>query len=94
MGLYKELCQILGEENVRVSEPMSRHTTFQVGGPADYFVTPKEERQIQDVAAVLQGAGVPFYIMGNGSNLLVGDKGYRGVTVSYTHLTLPTLLRV
>ncbi|MCI9441206.1 MAG: UDP-N-acetylmuramate dehydrogenase [Ruminococcus sp.] len=81
MGLYKELCQILGEENVRVSEPMSRHTTFQVGGPADYFVTPKEERQIQDVAAVLQGAGVPFYIMGNGSNLLVGDKGYRGVMI-------------
>ena len=62
-------------------EPMSRHTTFQVGGPADYFVTPKEERQIQDVAAVLQGAGVPFYIMGNGSNLLVGDKGYRGVMI-------------
>lgn len=81
MDLYKELCRILGEENVRVKEPMSRHTTFQVGGPADYFVTPKEEGQIQDTAAVLKEAGAAFYVMGNGSNLLIGDKGYRGVMI-------------
>lgn len=81
MDLYKELCQILGEENVRVSEPMSRHTTFQVGGPADYFVTPSEEGQIRDIAAVLREAGAAFYIIGNGSNLLVGDNGYRGVMI-------------
>ncbi len=81
MELYKELCRILGEENIRVKEPMSKHTTFQVGGPADFFVTPKEEGQIRDVAAVLKEAGVSFYVMGNGSNLLVGDKGYRGVII-------------
>lgn len=81
MDLYKKLCQILGEENVLTKEPMSRHTTFQAGGPADYFVTPQEEGQVRDAAAVLRETDTPFYIMGNGSNLLVGDQGYRGVII-------------
>lgn len=81
MDLYKELCRILGEENVRVSEPMGRHTTFQAGGPADYFLTPVKEGQIRDAVRVLKEAGTAFYIMGNGSNLLVGDKGYRGAVI-------------
>lgn len=81
MDLYKELCRILGEENVRVSEPMSRHTTFQVGGPADYFLTPTKDGQIRDATNALKRAGTAFYIMGNGSNLLVGDKGYRGAMI-------------
>ena len=81
MDLYKELCQILGEVNVLSKEPMSRHTTFQVGGPADYFVTPQKEGQIRDTAAILRETDTPCYIMGNGSNLLVGDRGYRGVVV-------------
>ena len=47
MDLYQELCRILGEDNVLKDEPMSRHTTFRVGGPADLFVTPEEEGQVQ-----------------------------------------------
>lgn len=43
MDLYQELCGILGEENVFTKEPMSRHTTFRAGGPADFFVTPEKE---------------------------------------------------
>lgn len=81
MDLYKQLCRILGEENVLAKEPMKRHTTFQVGGPADYFVTPREEGQIRDTAAILRETDTPFYVMGNGSNLLVGDRGYRGVII-------------
>lgn len=81
MDLYKELCRILGEENVRIEEPMSKHTTFQVGGPADFFVTPEKEGQIRDTTTVLREAGISFYIIGNGSNLLVGDQGYRGVVI-------------
>ena len=46
MNLYEELCAIAGEENVLRDEPMSRHTTFRIGGPADYFVTPSEAGQI------------------------------------------------
>ena len=79
MDLYQELCWILGEENVFTKEPMSRHTTFRAGGPADFFVTPEKEGQVRKTLSLLKEAQVPRYIMGNGSNLLVGDRGYRGV---------------
>lgn len=79
MDLYQELCGILGEENVFTKEPMSRHTTFRAGGPADFFVTPEKEGQVRKTLFLLKEARVPCYIMGNGSNLLVGDRGYRGV---------------
>lgn len=81
MNLYQELCQILGKENVFKDESMNRHTTFRVGGPADYFVIPEEEAQIREVITLLKKEAVPYYVMGNGSNLLVGDKGYRGVVI-------------
>lgn len=79
MDLYQELCGILGKENVFTKEPMSRHTTFRAGGPADFFVTPEKEGQVRKTLSLLKEAQVPRYIMGNGSNLLVGDRGYRGV---------------
>lgn len=81
MGLHEELCQILGVKNVWKDEPMKQHTTFRVGGPADWFVTPEEEEQIRDLIRLLRAKNIPYYVMGNGSNLLVGDKGYRGVII-------------
>lgn len=79
MGVYETLCAILGRENVQCEELMSKHTTFRVGGPADYFVTPESETQIQETIKYLKREHIPYYILGKGSNLLVGDKGYRGV---------------
>lgn len=81
MGLHEELCGILGSENVLKEEPMKNHTTFRVGGPADWLVTPTEEERTRDVVNLLRAEKVPYYVMGNGSNLLVGDKGYRGVII-------------
>lgn len=81
MDLFKELCHITGEENVLRDEPMSRHTTFRIGGPADFFVTPEKKEQIGQVIALCRSREIPYYIVGNGSNLLVGDHGYRGVIV-------------
>lgn len=81
MGLYEELCGILGEGNVFKDEPMKNHTTFRVGGPADWFVTPGDEEQVREIVNVLRKAKIPYYVMGNGSNLLVGDNGYRGVII-------------
>ena len=81
MKLYESLCGILGKENVWCGELMSRHTTFRVGGPADYFVTPDSEERLQGLLELLREDGTPYYVVGNGSNLLVGDKGYRGVVV-------------
>ena len=54
MGVYETLCAILGRENVQCEELMSKHTTFRVGGPADYFVTPESETQIQETIKYLK----------------------------------------
>lgn len=81
MALYEELCDLLGEGKVLIDEPMSRHTTFKVGGPADYFVIPEGPEEIKEVITLLKREDIPYYILGNGSNLLVGDKGYRGVII-------------
>ena len=78
--LLDTLEQIAGKENIHPNEPMSRHTTFRVGGPADVLVTPGAE-QLVAVAGACRAAGEPYYIVGNGSNLLVGDGGIRGVVI-------------
>lgn len=76
-----QLCDIVGSDNTYLDEPMSRHTTFRIGGPADYYVTPHSKEEIRDVIQACREAQIPYYILGNGSNLLVGDKGYRGVVI-------------
>ena len=63
------------------NEPMSGHTTFRIGGPADFFVMPSDTEEIRQIAALCRRESVPYYVVGNGSNLLVGDRGYRGVIV-------------
>lgn len=81
MDLYRELLNAAEGAEVFVNEPMSRHTTFRVGGPADYFVMPSDTGEIARVIRLCREADVPYYVMGNGSNLLVGDRGYRGVII-------------
>lgn len=80
-SFYNKLTNIIGKDSILVDEPMSRHTTFRVGGPADFFVTPKTKEDVRDVIRVCKEVGMPYYIIGNGSNLLVSDAGYRGVIV-------------
>lgn len=77
---YDEITTALPELQVLKDEPMSRHTTFRIGGPADYFVCPDRE-QIVAVLAVAKKCGMAITVIGNGSNLLVGDKGIRGLVV-------------
>lgn len=77
---YDEITTALPELQVLKDEPMSRHTTFRIGGPADYFVCPDRE-QIAEVLAVAKKCGMEITVIGNGSNLLVGDKGIRGLVV-------------
>lgn len=81
MNLYEKLCAAVGEENVYADEPMSRHTTFRIGGPADWFVTPADKEETGRIIQVCKQESIPYYVIGNGSNLLVGDKGYRGVII-------------
>ena len=78
---YNQLLTILNKEKIYLDEPMKKHTTFRVGGPADYFVTPSNVEEVKLVVELCKKENVPYYILGNGSNLLVGDKGYRGVMI-------------
>lgn len=73
--------QIVGAEALLEHEPMSRHTTFRIGGPARYFVAPGDVRQVGAVLAACRREGIPWFILGNGSNLLVSDRGYQGVVL-------------
>ncbi len=73
--------EIVGESNVKVNEPMKAHTTFKIGGPADYFVTPTNMEQLDKLIKLFNDHGIDFYIVGNGSNLLVSDEGYRGAII-------------
>jgi UDP-N-acetylmuramate dehydrogenase len=70
-----------GPEAVLEQESMKKHTTFRIGGAADVFVTPKTTEAAAEVIRICRREKVPFYILGNGSNLLVSDEGYRGVIV-------------
>ncbi|RGZ01922.1 UDP-N-acetylmuramate dehydrogenase [Clostridium sp. AM58-1XD] len=77
----EKLCTAVGKEAVKTDEPMSKHTTFRVGGPADFFVSPKDEEGLVSAVSLCRSSGMPFYILGNGSNLLVSEDGYRGVMI-------------
>ncbi len=78
--IERELENIYGKALLK-QEPMNRHTTFQIGGPAMYMVTPEDESQLSRTLAVCQKEQLPYYIIGNGSNLLVSDTGYEGVII-------------
>lgn len=72
----------LAGSRVLPDEPMSRHTTFRIGGKADAFWTPKDTRELTAGLKLLKESGVPVTVLGNGSNVLVRDKGVRGCVVS------------
>ena len=74
-------CDLLGEDRVFTEEPMSQHTTFKIGGPADYFLTPERNGDIGRIVKICRRENIPYFILGNGSNLLVGDGGYRGAVI-------------
>ena len=80
-NLLERLRLSAGSGEVVTEEPMSRHTTFRIGGPADYFVTPHTKEEIRQVIRLCKEEEIPFAVLGNGSNLLVGDKGFRGVII-------------
>lgn len=70
---------IVSGENIRLEEKMAGHTTFRIGGPADCFLQLESEEQLQKVQRYLNLVGEPYFILGNGSNLLVSDRGYQGI---------------
>lgn len=78
-----ELQNVMGGSGIFMQEPMKKHTTFRVGGPADVLVQP-DETALAAVLGLCRQHNVPYSFIGNGSNLLVGDKGIRGVVIEMT----------
>lgn len=71
----------MGEDRLFLDEPMKKHTTFRIGGSADCFLVPENTDQVQTILQICREEEVPYFILGNGSNLLVSDQGYRGVVI-------------
>lgn len=81
MGIYDRLLKIVGKEQIKADEPMKDHTTFRVGGPAEFFVMPETADEVRALIGMCQEEEIDYYIVGNGSNLLVSDRGIRGVVI-------------
>mgnify|MGYP004488303749 CR=1 FL=1 len=81
VNLKQRFQEILEDNRILEAELMSRHTTVRIGGPADFFLVPENADEIKKIIAVCKEKNVPYFILGNGSNLLVSDKGYQGVVV-------------
>jgi len=79
-NIIEKFTDLLGKEKVKVNEPMNRHTTFRIGGPAD-FLLPSSQEELQEIIKICSDEKLPYFILGNGSNLLVSDAGYRGVII-------------
>ena len=92
MGLIEELKNILGDEGVKTEEAMSRHTSFKVGGNAQIFVEPKDEEALKRLLELINTEKINYYVIGNGSNMLVSDKGYKGIIISMLKFTSPSLI--
>ncbi len=79
VAVVEALQRFVPRENILLEEQMAGHTTFRIGGPADCFVLLEDEIQLKGIQRYLGIAEIPFFVLGNGSNLLVSDKGYKGV---------------
>ncbi len=79
--IYDEIEKIVSADRILVGEPMKKHTAFKIGGPADLMVLPESIDEIEKIITLMHRLDVECFIMGNGSNLLVSDKGIRGVVV-------------
>lgn len=90
--IKKMFCELLGRNHVLTDEPMKQHTTFKIGGPADYFLLPETGEEVGEIIKICRKTDTPYFILGNGSNLLVGDGGYRGAVIQvYRNMSAVTV---
>lgn len=80
-SVFNDIKSIVPDAEILLNEPMSKHTTFRIGGPADIMILPSAEYEIIEILKYCNCNSVPIFIMGNGSNLLVRDKGIRGIVL-------------
>ena len=78
---YNKLKEILSEDQIKPDEPMELHTSLHIGGKADYFAMPGSIDEIREIIKLCKQSKMPYYVIGNGSNLLVADSGFRGLII-------------
>jgi len=78
---FLKVIQILGKGRVKLGEPLAKHTTFKIGGPADLFYEAKTEEELIKVVRLSGKVGVPYFLLGGGSNTLFSDEGLRGIVI-------------
>lgn len=81
MDIFETLVSMTGEKNVLLNEPMKNHTSFRTGGAADIFVSPDGKDSLKEIVKLFKEKNIPFYIFGNGSNMLVSDRGIEGAVI-------------
>ncbi len=86
ISFINKLKEIVGLENVALDEPMKNHTSFKVGGPVDVMVYPTNYEMVRNVISLCNKDNINYFILGNGSNLLVKDGGIRGVVIKFSKL--------
>ncbi len=79
--IYQFLIEIVNQQQILINEPMKNHTSFKIGGPADFLALPKSVEQIQSIVKLCKNEKIPLFILGNGTDLLVRDKGIRGIVL-------------
>lgn len=79
--VFEKLCNVISKQRILKEEPMSKHTTFKIGGKADLFVKVSTLNELQDVLKIAKEYDLPITIIGNGSNILVKDNGIRGIVI-------------
>ncbi|AIS52864.1 UDP-N-acetylenolpyruvoylglucosamine reductase MurB [Thermoanaerobacter kivui] len=84
--IIDKLKDIIPDGKIYLNEPMKKHTSFKIGGPADVLVIPQNRDELLNVISLLRKENIPFFILGNGTNLLVSEKGIRGVVIKLSSL--------
>lgn len=79
--VYEELLKIVPKDKILLDEPMKKHTSFKIGGEADFFVTVSEVEEVRNILKLARRKNIPVTVIGNGSNMLVRDGGIRGITL-------------
>lgn len=79
--IFEKLKEIFPQDRIKINEPMKNHTSFRIGGPADILVLPERTEEIKKTVELCNAFHVPFFVLGNGTNLLVRDEGIRGVVI-------------
>jgi len=82
ISIKDDLYSMLDANDVFVNESMKKHTSFKIGGPADYFINIRTIEQLKEIQKYINKNNIPFQVIGNGSNLLVLDKGIRGIVAN------------